>query len=144
MFSLLLKGSTPPCYDIISSERSSFRASPGVFIFQLSLTVNSEYGIFTDFNGDLDLIELGIYIYIYIYIYKYIYIYTLFYFYDVCLVIVFFLFSLSVCFDYLLLSDVGGRTWLQKKKTAQKQFKDWEKKWNFMACKGAMREDWRY
>ncbi len=63
MFSLLLKGLTPPCYDIISSERSSFRASPGVFIFQFSLTVNSEYGIFTDFNGDLDLIELGIYIY---------------------------------------------------------------------------------
>lgn len=39
-----------------------------------------------------------------------IYIYTLFYLYDVCLVIVFYLFSLSVFFDYLLLSDVGGRT----------------------------------
>ncbi len=84
MFSLLLKGLTPPCYDIISSERSSFRASTGVFVFQLSLTVNREYGIFTDFNGDLDLIELGIY--------------TLFYLYDVSLVI--FLFCL-VCLSVL-------------------------------------------
>lgn len=94
MFSLLLKGLTPPCNDIISSQRSSFRASPGVFVFQFSLTVNSEYGIFTDFNGDL---------------YRIMYIYSFFRFLCLFSSCIFCLVCLSF-FDYLLLSDVGGRS----------------------------------
>lgn len=37
MFSLLLKGLTPPHYNIISCEWSSSHASPGVFVFQFHL-----------------------------------------------------------------------------------------------------------
>lgn len=61
---------------------------------------SSEYGIFTDFDGDL---------------YRIMYIYSFFFFffldfYVCCLVVVFFRLVCLSFFDYLLLSDVGSRT----------------------------------
>lgn len=57
------------------------------------------------------------------------------FFYVCCLVVVFFCLVCLSFFDYLLLSDVEGRTWFPKKQQHKNNFKDWEKKWNFRAYK---------